>query len=877
MIGKQIAHFTVTGKLGEGGMGVVYEAIDDRLDRRVALKILPPDKVKDPSRKQRFMQEAKSASALNHPNIVTIYEIGSEEGVDYIAMEMVAGRTLETLMTQRRLKTAEVLKFAVQIADALAAAHAAGIVHRDLKPANIMAAESGLLKILDFGLAKLTESSDVREDDATRTERAVTEEGAVVGSAAYMSPEQAEGKKVDSRSDIFSFGLVLYEMLSGKRAFRAESRMKTMAAVLNQEPAPLAEIAPEVPKELERIVVRCLRKDLARRSQSMAQIKIELEDLKEESASGISSERAAVKKSGGPPWSRWIALAAAALCLGAAAWVVASRSRDTPTAWKAVPLTSYTGYQGMPTLSPDGSQFAFVWDGGEESIQRQLYVSLAGHGTPLKLTNRPDRAALYPAWSPDGQSIAFVRTGGAKAELIVIPALGGPERKIDEEAVLGQVAWSPDGKWLYFMAASSATYTALFAEPSGGGDRRQVTHPPQGTSGDVWPAVSPDGRELAFIRRVADYNSDVFVVDLRDGDRAGAERRITRDTWTKVSPVWTAGGKEIVYIAGELSSFFGLYRVRAAGGEPRRLEGIGDYVTSLAISPKGHRLVYGRQFVDFNLWRMPLTPGGISAGAPAKFLSSTRYEAEPTYSPDGKRIAFSSNRTGVRQIWVADADGSNPVALTNFANGVAGSPKWSPDGQSVVFDARPEGLADIYTINANGGTPKRLTDHPAEDHVPCYSADGRWIYFASTRSGQRQLYRIPANGGEAVPITKNGAYAPMASPDGRLIYYSKLGGSLWKVPVDGGDETQVLQPGTLPVIFGYFVGNQGIYYAGVTDGASKTTPLKLYRFADGKTVDVGHLDKPLRLHINVSPDGKWMAWGQLDSSVNDLMLVEDFR
>jgi Tol biopolymer transport system component len=460
---------------------------------------------------------------------------------------------------------------------------------------------------------------------------------------------------------------------------------------------------------------------------------------------------------------------------------------------------------------------------------------------------------------------------------MVIPALGGPMRRIDEAFSLSRPAWSPDGKWLYFSASVSPQARALFVSPSGGGEKHRLTDPPAGGNGDASPSVSTDGRRLVFVRAFSTWDQDLFVADLQDGNSAGVPRRLTSDHRNKYSPVWTTDGEEIVYVAGQATSSLAIYRVRASGGGPARVEGIGDYAVTLALAPRGHGLVYSRSFQDYNIWRMPLPAGGNSAGGAGKFLSSTRFEASPTYSPDGKRIAFTSNRKGVRQVWVADADGSNVVALTNFTEGVAGSPQWSPDGRTIVFDARPEGLADVYSIQAEGGTPKRLTDNPAEDHVPCYSADGRWIYFASTRSGERQLYRMPANGGDVVQITSKGAYMSMASPDGKWIYYSKAGGAIWKVPVDGGEETPVVDAGSIYNAFAVSVTTSGIYFAGAPDPASGTVPLKLYRFADGKTVELGHFDKPLSLHLSVSPDEKWLLYTQLDGSVDDVVLIENFR
>src|SRR5512135_2897842 len=282
MIGKTISHYRITEKLGEGGMGVVYKARDTHLDRFVAIKVLPPEKVADPDRKRRFVQEAKAASALNHPNIVTIHDIDQADGIDFIAMECVAGKTLDELIPRKGMRLSLALKYAVQIADALARAHGAGIIHRDLKPSNVMVDEHGLVKVLDFGLAKLTETAGPEAETAATG----TGEGALVGTPAYMSPEQAEGKRIDTRSDIFSFGSMLYEMLTGQRAFRGDTKASTIASILREEPKPVSQVAEGVPRDAEKIVRRCLRKDPEKRFQTMADVRVALQELQEDSVSG---------------------------------------------------------------------------------------------------------------------------------------------------------------------------------------------------------------------------------------------------------------------------------------------------------------------------------------------------------------------------------------------------------------------------------------------------------------------------------------------------------------------------------------------------------------------------------------------------------------
>jgi len=318
--GSKLAHYEITAKIGEGGMGIVYKAKDSHLDRFVAIKVLPPERVSDPTRKARFVQEAKAASALNHPNIITIYDIDQQDGVDFMVMEYVPGKTLDEIIPRKGMKLGDALKYAVQISDALAKAHSAGIIHRDLKPGNVMVGEDGHVKVLDFGLAKLTEAAPLGAEEATRT-LPTTDEGIIVGTVTYMSPEQAEGKRVDARSDIFSFGSLLYEMVTGRRAFQKESKSSTLGAIIHKEPESLGT---ETPHDLEKIIKRCLQKDTARRYQHMDDLKIALQELKEESDSG---KLGAPQTAGAVPLSRGITNLRRDIRSSARASTISSRPR----------------------------------------------------------------------------------------------------------------------------------------------------------------------------------------------------------------------------------------------------------------------------------------------------------------------------------------------------------------------------------------------------------------------------------------------------------------------------------------------------------------------------------------------------------------------
>ena len=464
MIGRSLAHYSIIEKLGEGGMGAVYKARDERLDRFVALKILPAEKMADPERRRRFAQEAKSASALNHPNIVTIYDIGQEDDVHFIAMEYVAGRTLTELIGPNGLPLKEALDFAIQIADGLGKAHAAGIIHRDLKPSNIMVTPDGLAKILDFGLAKLVEKVERPGDIAvtmTLARAPVTEEGMILGTIAYMSPEQAAGKSVDARSDIFSFGSVLYEMLTGRRAFEGETKATTMAAVIALDPASPSGISPSLPAGVEQVVMRCLRKDPQRRWQNISDLKVALQDMKEESESGKLSAMAAAPARRKP----WLLIALAALGVLAAAVVVAwlmLKPAPGPVMVQPERITFESGGAFNPAISPDGKLIAYS---SEQSGNMDIYVrQLSGQQT-VRRTEHP-APDWFPCFSPDGSKIAFwsERDGGG---LYITEALGGAERRIAEGGRLP--SFSPDGSMILYLVVSATRFAKLFVVPAAGG------------------------------------------------------------------------------------------------------------------------------------------------------------------------------------------------------------------------------------------------------------------------------------------------------------------------------------------------------------------------------------------------------------------------
>jgi serine/threonine protein kinase/sugar lactone lactonase YvrE len=880
MIGQTLGHYRIESKLGEGGMGVVYRARDAHLDRPVAVKVLPPDRVADAERKRRFIQEAKAASALNHPNILHIYDIDAAEGIDFMAMEYVHGRTLDEVIGRKGLKLTETLKYAAQIADALAAAHAAGIIHRDVKPSNIMVTDTGVVKVLDFGLAKLSEAIEFEASGITQTIHPRTEEGTIVGTLAYMSPEQAEGRKLDPRSDIFSFGSVLYEMVTGHRAFQGESKLSTLSAILHKEPPPLTGATSS---DIEKIIQRCMRKDPARRYQTMADLKVALEDLHEESRSG----RQAVAPSGRrSTWALWSALILATVLAGLFVW----RPWRTPPniePMRAVALTTYPGMEYFPSFSPDGNNVVFAWTGARQDNQ-DLYVQMIGSGSPLRLTTDP--ASDYnPVWSPDGKWIAFFRgpppapTGLRGRELRLIHPLGGTERKLAD--VKGQdfypgaafLAWSPDSSALIVTDSPGVGKPdALFVISIETGEKRPLTNPQPPVMADIGPALSPDGTSLVFVRRSTWGAGELHLLPLGKGlTAAGAPKRLTPVELGADFPVWTPDGKEIVFAAKS-----SLWRLELRdGSKPARIPYVGEDAIMPAISRaqpgRASRLIYVRSFADTNFWRLESPgPGLPVSSTPLQAIASTKPEYHCQFSPDCRRVVFTSMRTGDPELWTSDPDGTNLNQLTFLRAIDTNCPSWSPDGKLIAFSSTGKGEFDIYTVPVAGGKPRRLTDHPAIDLAPRFSKDGKTLYFSSMRSGDYRIWKMSVNGGAAVQVTTTqGGGGGVESGDAADLYYNTVAvvGSVWRQRLSGGEPLKILDG---VVWFNWFLLDKGIYYV---DRPGAETRLQYLNLATGKSTTIAHNLGEVGAGLTVSHDGRTILFTRQDSSADDLMLVENFH
>jgi serine/threonine protein kinase len=782
---RTISHYEVFEKLGEGGMGVVWKARDIRLDRIVALKLLPAEKTGDPERKRRFVQEAKSASALNHPNIVTIYDVDCVDRIDFIAMEYIDGDTLDHRIGSHPMRLSAALKYALQIADALARAHGAGIVHRDVKPGNIMIDKHDQVKVLDFGLAKLTEVIP-DERQSTVTIESQTEEGTVVGTVAYMSPEQAEGKPVDARSDIFSFGSLLYEMATGIRPFRGETRMSTISAILSKNPEPLSARVPGIPHELERIISRCLRKDPDRRFQQMAEVNLALEDLKEESESAATSRHPLATKPGHRRIIWPATVLTAVLALGAG---VLCLRKPAPQSGQApmTRLTSDSGWNTDPALSSDGKLLAYASDRATgENLD--IWVQHMGGGDAVRLTNW-DSDEMEPDFSPDGSRIVF-RSNRQGGGIYVVPVLGGEPTLVAPKGF--RPKFSPDGNWIAYWFGTEGS-TLLFAQsqvfvvPSKGGLPKRVAVDLANASYPIW---SPDSKRL-MVTGVRERSFDFWIVPLDGSPSKHTEMvqvldRVHLRRGTIVSPratgtpaLWTHDGQWIVF-SGGTGDTSDLYRVALASSgkitaDPQRIT-FGTGITSEPALSADGQLAFANEVFTSHLWSVSAdTNAGKLLGPMTAISTETTVDKWPRISPDGKQLTYLSQTTGRTKLFLRNlASGAKRELAPGWFFGWDYGAPLSSAGSKVLFTGAPSPDVDvgIYLLDLNSGVPLLLKN---KSGIACVSEDGRFIVMwpvppgAQTSRSGTSVVNVETR--EESPLTSETMLSPQFSWDGQWLTF----------------------------------------------------------------------------------------------------------
>jgi Tol biopolymer transport system component/DNA-binding winged helix-turn-helix (wHTH) protein len=879
VLGKKISHYRILELLGAGGMGVVFKAEDLNLGRRVALKVLPEELSADGQALRRFQREARAASALDHPGICTIYDFGQYEGQPFMVMQLLEGKTLRDRLEAGAFACAEVVDIAMQIAEALDAAHQVGIIHRDIKPANIFLTNKGEAKILDFGLAMLLGADEAPETAARNRDNkggqglaeTFTRTGAGMGTASYMSPEQVRGEKLDARTDLFSFGAVLYEMFTKQRAFPGETVGQVHDAILHQAPGAVGTVITEVPVQMEEILRRTLAKDREARYKSAADLVAALSTIERDWKAQHSATQVVLP-------------AALLLTLSAAAVMTLMWWRNWHSGvpvTSVTPITTYLGNIGFPALSPDGTQAAFMWNGGQEGTS-DVYVKLLGEPSALRLTKSDptQRISFGPAWSPEGHRLVFVRCSGTAGSIFVVPASGGTERKIGEQRFCGGgLDWSPDGKLMAVADKDSVSeQKGIFLLSVETGDRRRLTTPPK-SGFDFQPRFSPDGDMIAFIRTRSVVVQDLFVVSVVGGE----PKRLTFMGNYFLGLTWSRNGRSLIFTnqVGENNT---LWRIDAGGGTPEKVPEVAA-VNALAptMARQANRLAYAQVSSVTNIWELRLSTTGKILGAPKKIIVSTRSQDGPRLSPDGDRIAFVSDRSGTPQIWVCDNHGSNARQLT-FVNGEhTGDPQWSPDGRFIVFSSASSGGSGVYLVSAEGGTSRELIADSHANGSPSFSHNGEWIYFVSDRGGEYQVWKLGTQREQLAQVTHHGGWFPTESMDGMFLYYvegpfptsTTTTGQLWRMPTAGGEESLVMHEiHTLD----WTTGPEGIYFI---DPDLKPEPaLKLLRATTGRVITIASLHgQPscCNQELAISRNGHDVLYAQRDAESTDIMLVDNFR
>jgi serine/threonine protein kinase/dipeptidyl aminopeptidase/acylaminoacyl peptidase len=922
--GTKLGRYEIRSQLGVGGMGEVYLAHDIKLDRKVALKILPGEVAAKRQRMDRFIREAKAAAALNHPNIAHVYEIDEADGQHFIAMEFIDGATLRERIHRDHTELRKLLRCMQHVAEGLWKAHAAGIVHRDLKPDNIMITRDGHAKILDFGLAKLIEPAERQQGFSSELATAILQQhsipGMIMGTAGYMSPEQAQGKikEIDHRSDIFSFGCILFEAITGQKAFEGKDLIDSLNKIIREPAQPISDLNPAAPSDLQRIVRRCLAKDPEERYQSIKDVAIELKEVRRElvgvagfdtttpparlsepaqpSAEAVSSQiGAAVGSVARDSLSTrsssaeyvfnqirqhkvgtlvGLALSVVALAgIGYGVYRLAAKPDKPALSFQTAKFTrlTTTGNASGVGISPDGKFVAHVQiEGGQQSLWTR---QVATQSNVQIVAPASVAYADSMTFSPDGNYVYYNINSQEYPDraLFQVPTLGGTPKKLLENVAASPVTFSPDGKQFAFTRVAPGKESALMIASADGTNQRKLTahkNPPEIIGSPAW---SPDGKRVAYVLSNSDSN-DATIIEAQVAD--GSTRPLTAQRWFRATKLaWLVEGSGLLMLAtpGQ-SSVRQIWHLSYPEGEARQLTNDLNNYTGMSLATGSSTLAVVQSEQQASIWVAPA--GNVSRAHPVT-SGTGKADIVTAWTPDG-RIVYRSNASGTDDIWITGTDGGgSPKQLTSNVR-INQSPTVSPDGRYIVFHSDRTGVPHLWRMNIDGSDQRQLTNGASGEQNAQFSPDGRWLLYV-TSSGKQTVWKMPAGGGEPVQLTDKFSRLPTISPDGKLVaYFYRDENAPWRiavVPLEGGAPLRTSDLEAVPLDLNWTPDGRALAYIDTRSGVSNIFAQPLDGGARKRLTDF-KADRVFSFAF--SRDGKQLALSR-GTVTNDVILISNFR